>query len=455
LYQAWRRHCPRGRRFSARPVPVVTAALIVAATVTGFAISSPAGAALSVSVGPIVNVSAPCSGQNAEVAQAVGPVGSGDVYESWTGCNGIGYARSTNGGANFSPAVTLPGSAGSPGDPAMAVAADGTLYVAFMMFQGGQNFPVVDASFDNGATFPQVTPITAPDPFNWGDSPNIAVGPDGSVYVTYDYGPSSAEVDWRCNPHGSCGYLKGDLNVVIQKSTDRGATFGTMVPISPGYPWSGAENGPIVVTPTGVVDVVFQDYPTVGPAHLLKPALNYFSSSADGGTTWSTPVAIGPTAGRMSLVEWWNEPGFGIDAGGNLYVSWDTQQTKPTHTDIGWLSFSENNGTTWSTPVQAPADQKAVPHIMQVVGAASGHAYVAWLSDSNIAGYTLFLRPFSISGGWQGPPVQLSTLYGARTIWPGDTFGLSIIDPSHVMTSWGSGLAKTQSSVVYATQVTL
>jgi hypothetical protein len=415
-----------------------------------------AGATSPISVGPISTVSVPCSGQNAEVEQAVDPSGDGYVYEAWTGCAGIGFARSTNGGATFSPAVTLPGSAGSPGDPDVAVAPDGTVYVVFMMLQGGQNYPVVDASTDHGATFPQVTPLVPSDPLNWGDSPNIAVGPDGTVYVTWGFGPQGSSVVWRCSPVGSCSYTAGDLNVVLQTSTDGGKTFGPIIPISPGYPDSGADNAPIVVDPAGHLDVLYQDYPTIGKKHILRPAVNYFTTSDDGGTTWSAPVAVGAAVGTMSTTEWWNQPSIGIDAGGNLYASWDTQGKVDGegHTDTGWLSYSVNGGVTWSQPVQGPSDQKNVPHIMEVTGGPSGEAYVAWLSDSDPLGYALYLRSFSIADGWLDAPQQVSQVFGSRTIWPGDTFGLSTFGPGQIMTSWGSAPPKSGESDIYAAVVT-
>src|SRR5438067_13375617 len=55
---------------------------------------------------PIRNISGRCSGQNAEVEQAVDPTG-GYVYETWIGCHGIGFARSADGGSRF----------GKPGRP--------------------------------------------------------------------------------------------------------------------------------------------------------------------------------------------------------------------------------------------------------------------------------------------------------------------------------------------------
>jgi hypothetical protein len=73
-----------------------------------------------------------------------------------------------------------------------------------------------------------------------------------------------------------------------------------------------------------------------------------------------------------------------------------------------------------------------------VAGGGSGIAYVSWLSDSNPAGYALFLRTFSVSRGWLSRPAQISTDYGSSTVWPGDTTGLSTLSPTDVVASWGS-----------------
>src|SRR5205085_12209104 len=63
-------------------------------------------------VGPVNDVSASCSGQNAEVEQAV-DASLGYVYETWMGCKGIAFARSTAGGDTFNTPLTPPGSVGS------------------------------------------------------------------------------------------------------------------------------------------------------------------------------------------------------------------------------------------------------------------------------------------------------------------------------------------------------
>ena len=444
----------RGRRWHVTVPVVVAAATLVAASLV--AVSAAAGAAAQ-TVGPISNVSTACLGGNAEVEQAVDPTSPGYVYEAWTGCGGIGFAASSNGGVSFAPAIRLPGSGVSPGDPDVAVAPDGTVYVSFMAIVGDQNYPVVDASFDHGVTFPQVTSLVPPDPGNWGDSPDIAVGPDGEVYVTWDYGPSDSEVVVRCSAGGSCSFTKGDLNVVLQVSTDGGQSFGPILPISAGFPWSGADNAPIVVEPSGRLDVLYQGYGVNPKTHALYPAFNYFTSSSDDGVSWSTPVAVGPTAGTMSTVEWWNEPGLGLDAAGDLYAAWDTQTRLPSGAseDRGWLSYSTDGGSTWSAPVQGPADSKPVPHIMEVAGAGPGEAYVGWLSDSTTQGYSFFLRPFAVSTGWVRPAVRVSKLYGNPHDWPGDTFGLSVLSPTRVVAAWGSAVGGTEATPsVYATAVT-
>jgi hypothetical protein len=424
-------------------ITLVAAVGVPAAGAAGVATAG--GPAAGYHVGPISDVSA-CGGQNAEVEQAV-DAKLGYVYEEWMGCRGIAFARSADGGRTWDAPVSLPGTVGSnlnTWDPAVAVAPDGTVYAAFMLSRGGQYYPVVDASFDHGASFAQSSSLIPPDPKNWGDRDFIAVGPDGTVYLTWDYGPERTSITYICASNGSCAFATGDLNVVMQKSTDGGKTWSTMSYISPGFPASGGDSAPLVVEPSGRIDVLYQGYQvTDTTSYTLSPAYSYFTSSSDGGATWSKPVPVGPQAGTMSLAEWWIDGDIGIDTAGNLYATWDTQGTNPdgSANDIGWLSYSTNHGARWSAPIQAPADRLSVPHIMEVTGGGNGTAYVSWLSDSNPAGYALFLRAFSITRGWLTAPAQITADYGSSAVWPGDTTGLSALSPTDVVASWGSDYA--------------
>src|SRR5437764_15042696 len=91
-------------------------------------------------IGPVSDISASCAGQNAEVEQAVDPK-LGYVYETWMGCRGIAFARSTDGGLTFATPISVPDSTGSnynSWDPAAAVGPDGTVYATFMLTHGAQ-----------------------------------------------------------------------------------------------------------------------------------------------------------------------------------------------------------------------------------------------------------------------------------------------------------------------------
>jgi hypothetical protein len=394
--------------------------------------------------GPVTDLTSRCSGQNAEVEQAADRT-AGYVYEEWMGCSGIAFSRSSDGGQTWSAPINVPGSVGSgfnSWDPAVAVGPDGTVYAAFMLGHSSQWYPVVAASFDHGRTFPQVTSLLPPDEKNWGDRVFLAVGPDGAVYLTYDYGPNRTSITFLCAADGSCGYASGDVNVVMQKSVDHGKTFGGMVYVSPGFPGSGGDLAPLVVEPkSGAIDLIYQGYGiTDSVTYAMTPAYEYFTRSTDGGATWSPPLKVGPSAGTMSLDEWWIDTAIGIDAGGNLYDTWDTQGTAADGTpdDIGWLSYSTDHGRTWSAPVQATPDTLKVPHVMEVAGGPSGTAYVGTLTDSDPAGYGMYLRTFSIRSGWQSAPFRVSTEFGDPSVWPGDTFGIDTLSPSDVMLSWGS-----------------
>src|SRR5258708_27472494 len=83
-----------------------------------------------------------------------------------------------------------------------------------------------------------------PDPKNGGDRDFIAIGPDGTVYVTWDYGPERTSITYICASNGSCAFATGDLNVVVQKSVDGGKTWSEMSYISPGFPASGGDSRP-------------------------------------------------------------------------------------------------------------------------------------------------------------------------------------------------------------------
>jgi hypothetical protein len=409
-------------------------------------------------VTPMTDISSACGGYNAEVEEAV--AAPHYVFATWIGCGGIGFARSTDGGLHFGKPMRVRGSEGDSWDPAIATAPDGTVYVAFMHangpFQqpGTSMYPVVAASSDHGVRFSRVSSDLSPRKGNWGDREFIAVGRTGTVYLTWDYGPSAAEVKLLCSPTGSCAYAAGDFNAVIQTSTDGGRTWSRITHIEPNFPRGGGYAAPLVVRPGGGVDVVYIGHPTDPGTLKVHPGYEFFTSSRNA-TSWPAhPLKLWPGKGTLSLTEWWIDGDIAADRAGNLYVTWDSQTRRG---DIGWLTWSADGGRTWSRPVRVTPDTDHAPHIVEVAGGRAGVAYIGWQTSAPAQGYATYLRPFSIHRGWLGPIIRVSSKYGKRSIWPGDTLGLAVV-PGHahrISLTWGSGIGSTKNSQIYAADVTL
>jgi len=398
---------------------------------------------------PMTDISAGCAGNSSEVEEAFAPPGY--VYAEWIGCGGIGFARSTDSGEQFGAAMTVPGSNGSSWDPAITVGAGGTVYVAFMHASGRAStlsgYPVVAVSRDHGASFAQVHQDRPPAPGNWGDRDFIAAGRGNQLFLTWDYGPSYAEVRTRCARGGSCFYTRGDLNAVIQASGNGGATWGPIIHLEPGFPQGGGYSAPLVVAPDGRVDVLSLSHPTDPATGRLGPGYEYFTTSPQG-TRWpAAPRELWPGQGSLSPSAWWIDGDISADATGNLYVTWDTQTAAG---DIGWLSYSGDGGRTWSVPLRVTPDTDLAPHIVESAGGRAGTAYVAWQTSAPAQGYATYLRPFSIRRGWLAPAIKVSAAYGNARIWPGDTFGISSLPGGRVSLTWGSAVGTAGQSAIYA-----
>ncbi|WP_052439385.1 exo-alpha-sialidase [Streptacidiphilus jiangxiensis] len=443
MYHVGSRHLAASRR---RLRSLAAAASAAALLLFGAAATAQAAPHRLAATAPIVNVSSSCSGQNQEVVAAADT--TGDVFQSWIGCGGIGFARSTNSGASYNAPIMLSGSSGA-WDPALAVAPNGTVYAAFM---SPNNYPVVEASFDHGATFTQTASVKPSGSGYFGDRPYIAVAPDGTVYVTWDYGPDQTNVQTTCSAVGSCSFADGQLNAVIEKSTDGGKTFGGFTAIGPDYPTMGGFAAPLLVDPHGRVDSLYEGHPTdTTSPYAIHNGYEYFTWSNDAGTTWPNPtVQVRPDAGTDAVANWWINGSIAIDAGGTLYATWDTQSSG---TDIGWLSYSTDNGATWSAPTHVTPDNTTAAHIMEVVGGPAGTAYVGWQTNAPSQGYATYLQTFTTASGLVGTPTQVSTNYGNASVWPGDTFGLATLPNNQIAVSWGSADNGGSTAEIYATTV--
>jgi hypothetical protein len=173
------------------------------------------------------------------------------------------------------------------------------------------------------------------------------------LYVAWGYGPTKSHVRERCAADGSCWAASGDLNVVVQSSTDEASSFSAMTVVTPGYPDAGADEGAVAVAPDGTVDVLYQDYEVTNPRSLkLENGHEYFTSSTDGGRMWSTPVPVGASGGQITISEWWNDGLIAVDPSGDLYAAWDTQSTTGHHSPEASRSASGQGLSRSSRPAR-------------------------------------------------------------------------------------------------------
>jgi hypothetical protein len=272
------------------------------------------------------------------------------------------------------------------------------------------------------------------------------------VYVTWDYGPSAAAIKLVCGKTQSCGFTAGDVNAVIQKSTDGGKTWGPITPAGPNFPRNGADAAPLLVRPDGRVDVLYLGHDVSPGTYRMHLGHEFFTSSASG-TRWpSRPLELWPGFGAISPREWWIDVNLATDAGGNLYATWDTQTPRG---DIGWLSVSTDGGKTWRRPVRVTPGNNHAVHILAAAGGPRGVAYVGWQTDAPAAGYATYLRAYSVTKGWLGPALKVSPAYGSRTVWPGDTFGLATLPGGKIAVSWGSAVGAGKDSEIWAAAVSV
>jgi hypothetical protein len=186
---------------------------------------------------------------------------------------------------------------------------------------------VLTRSTDDGLTWSSPTVIALPSP-NTTNGPNVTVGPDHAVYVSW-WG--ARKVD---------GYLATNPQIVMRKSTDQGVTFGDPITVTGlTTPWYGgdlflADSGghyfatnafpQAAVNPVnGDIYVAFDDWGNGGG----KDRANiYFTQSSDGGRHWSNPVQVNDDATNND--QWFPSLAVTPD-GGHVGLFWYDRRLDP------------------------------------------------------------------------------------------------------------------------------
>ncbi|HUR22764.1 MAG TPA: exo-alpha-sialidase [Acidimicrobiales bacterium] len=304
-------------------------------------------------------------GSNALPAVVLDPTRAGRVYVSWSGNYGLWnldpllpagktqndfprramLATSNDGGRTFGEPIDLGGDPKtSHTQPQVTVGKDGSVFAFFGEWRGAHFSPTQPAqdvhifqavSRDGGKTFDRRTIHTTPggDNYDFLITPVPAVDPrSGDVYLAWE--------DAGRRPTA----------LLFMRSSDRGNAWSEPMRINDVEPrrhWDFSEMNPwMTVTSSGRIDVAWYDWrddtafvPAAGATRATDALQNvYYSSSADGGRTWTPDVRITDRSIDRRLSDVW---------------------TTGVHGPVGLASTDDTAYFAWDDTRNATADSKA------------------------------------------------------------------------------------------------
>lgn len=253
---------------------------------------------------------------------------------------------SPDGGVTWRPTpLSLPPGSDRAFAPDVAFGPDGTLFVTYLNLTGNGNVPAnlwVARSSDGGRTMSAPVRVTGALAFQ----PRLAVGGDGGVFVTW----------LQANEVGVFRLAGAPARVVASRSADGGQTFTAPVPVSDVHRERVGAATPLVVR--NQVLVVYKDFKDDrrdfenldGPPW-DRPFALVLARSEDGGATFSTGSEIDsdlvPT--QRFLVFLPEFPSIAAAEDATLYVAWSDGRNGDE--DV-FLRRSGDGGVSWSGPIR-------------------------------------------------------------------------------------------------------
>lgn len=228
--------------------------------------------------------------------------GNGNLYTNWSAfascCGNTSFVHSVNDGASFEPPLNVIeqpywGTLTTDADGNLFILGDSAINTYFVVVKSGdaKNSPVAP-TFSLAGTLEYSSLGTLP--FGSANSPNPG-GLLGQAWIDADRsnGPrrSWLYLVWSLTPPGG-----GDpLDVMFSRSTDGGATWSTPKRLNDDPVGSGNWHwfGTMSVAPNGRIDVIWNDTRNHPGSFRLSEV--YYTSSSDGGSTWTTNRQLTPT----------------------------------------------------------------------------------------------------------------------------------------------------------------
>ena len=208
-----------------------------------------------------------------------------NVYVVWNdntdGNLDIMFARSTDGGASFSASVTLSDNTGGQSSIPSIAAYSSNLYVVWNDNTDGNLDIMFARSTDGGDSFIGPT--------------NISANPGGSYTPQLAVSGSNVFILWNDN-------TDGNLDVMIAKSIDDGATFAGALDLSDPLGLNGAyADYPQIALYNANVYVIWQGSSQAEVSMYTDTLDIYMAASTDAGNNFNMPLNLSNTAGQSSI----------------------------------------------------------------------------------------------------------------------------------------------------------
>ncbi len=243
-------------------------------------------------------------------------------------------------------ALPLPAGTDRPFAPDVAFGPDGTLYVVYVNLQGPGNVPDnlwLSRSTDGGRSL--LAPVRVAGALTF--QPRLAVGPTGTIHLTW----------LQAEQVGFLSLAGPPAPVVAARSTDGGRSFSDPVRVSDATRQRVGAASP-VVDAQGRLSVLYQDFKRdrrdfenlEGPPW-EEPFALVVARSSDDGRSFSAGVELesGVVPTRRFLVFLPEFPSIAAGPGDRLYVAWADGRNGDE--DV-FLRRSEDGGRTWEPPVR-------------------------------------------------------------------------------------------------------
>jgi hypothetical protein len=250
------------------------------------------------------------------------------IFSGGTHGGDILFARSEDGGRNFSAPLNLSRSIAGDGKGRinkdiwhngsldLAIGSDGALYVAWTEYEGAL---WLRRSTDGGKAFSDPLRISDAKPAR---GPALGLASNGVVFLAWTVGDDEA------------------ADIRVAKSTDGGATFGAPVIIERSKGYSDAPK--LAVDARGTLHLVYAE----SERGLFQRRHVRYTRSVDGAASFERPRDI---SGRDAAF-----PALSVDGKGNLYVLWERFADHPLIPRGLALAVSSDGGKTFTAPVLVP-----------------------------------------------------------------------------------------------------